>query len=216
MYLRVCLILSGLALFAIGSVCSTPAMAEQYFDPVSKKWITYKASHWGGKAGKTFKPSPRYRRQSVSYRSGEEPGTVIIDTRKKYLYYVTSRNRAIRYGVGVGREGFGWSGVVKVGAKKQWPSWVPPKDMLKRQPDLPKFMAGGPKNPLGARAIYLFEGRKDTLYRIHGTNEPWTIGHNVSSGCIRMVNDDVIDLYEKVKVGSKVIVKESSGFAFFN
>jgi len=215
MTIRAMIFSLSLALVAAGLMLPTSAKAEKFYDPASKSWVSYKASHWGGTSGKTFKPSPRYVRKKVSYRSGEAPGTVVIDPKKKYLYYVTGPNTAIRYGVGVGREGFGWEGTVRVGAKKTWPSWVPPKEMLQRQPDLPRFMPGGIKNPLGARAIYLFEGNKDTLYRIHGTNEPWTIGYNVSSGCIRLVNDDVVDLYSKIKVGTKVIVKKSSGFGFF-
>jgi lipoprotein-anchoring transpeptidase ErfK/SrfK len=145
---------------------------------------------------------PKYRRQEVVYDSTEAPGTIVIDTPNKFLYLIESGNRALRYGIGVGRPGFMWSGVHKVSAKKEWPDWVPPKEMLERQPNLPHFMAGGPNNPLGARAMYL----GNTLYRIHGSNEPWTIGHNVSSGCIRLRNADVIDLYERVKVGAKVVV----------
>jgi lipoprotein-anchoring transpeptidase ErfK/SrfK len=145
---------------------------------------------------------PRYLRQEVDYHGPEAPGTIVIDTPNKFLYLVEPGGRAVRYGIGVGRPGFTWSGVHKVSAKKEWPDWVPPKEMLERQPGLPHFMAGGPNNPLGARALYL----GSTLYRIHGSNEPWTIGHNVSSGCIRLRNADVIDLYSRVKVGAKVVV----------
>lgn len=145
---------------------------------------------------------PKYARQEVIYDGPEEPGTVVIDTPSKFLYLVEPGNKALRYGIGVGRPGFTWSGVHKVSAKKEWPDWVPPKEMLERQPSLPHFMAGGPNNPLGARAMYL----GNTLYRIHGSNEPWTIGHNVSSGCIRLRNADVIDLYGRVNVGAKVVV----------
>jgi lipoprotein-anchoring transpeptidase ErfK/SrfK len=155
-----------------------------------------------GPAPRSFPIDPRYQRQEVRYDSTEPPGSIVIDTPHKFLYLVEADGKALRYGIGVGRPGFMWSGVHKVSAKKEWPDWVPPKEMLERQPNLPHFMAGGPNNPLGARAMYL----GSTLYRIHGSNEPWTIGHNVSSGCIRLRNADVIDLYGRVKVGAKVVV----------
>jgi lipoprotein-anchoring transpeptidase ErfK/SrfK len=145
---------------------------------------------------------PRYMRQEVEYRTTEEPGTVVIDTDNKFLYLVEPDGKAMRYGIGVGRPGFTWAGTHKVTAKREWPDWHPPKEMLERQPYLPHHMAGGPHNPLGARALYL----GSTLYRIHGTNEDWTIGTNVSSGCIRLRNADVVDLYERVPVGAKVVV----------
>ena len=147
-------------------------------------------------------PPPQFRRQEVEYSSAERPGTLIIDTPNKYLYLIEPGGRALRYGVGVGRPGFEWAGVKAVSRKAEWPGWTPPPEMMKRRPDLPAHMDGGPENPLGARALYL----GSSMYRIHGTNEPWTIGQSVSSGCIRMMNDDVIDLYERVKVGTKVIV----------
>ncbi len=145
---------------------------------------------------------PKYDRQIVVYDGKEQPGTIIIDTPHKFLYLVEAGGKAIRYGIGVGRPGFTWAGAKTITAKREWPDWRPPDDMLKRQPELPRFMAGGPDNPLGARALYL----GSTLYRIHGSNEPWTIGHNVSSGCIRLRNADVIDLYNRVKVGTNVVV----------
>jgi len=145
---------------------------------------------------------PRFLKQEVEYTGKEAPGTIVIDTPNHFLYLVEENGKALRYGVGVGRPGFTWSGAHAVSAKREWPEWRPPDEMLKRQPYLPRMMAGGPDNPLGARAMYL----GSTLYRIHGSNEPWTIGHNVSSGCIRMRNEDVIDLYERVKIGTKVIV----------
>jgi lipoprotein-anchoring transpeptidase ErfK/SrfK len=145
---------------------------------------------------------PRYNRQVVSYQGKERPGTIIINTNDKFLYLVQDDGSAIRYGVGVGRPGFLWAGTKLVTRKREWPDWVPPKEMLQRRPDLPRHMEGGPENPLGARALYL----GSSLYRIHGSNEPWTIGTNVSSGCIRMRNEDVIDLYGRVKVGTKVVV----------
>ena len=144
----------------------------------------------------------RFHRQIVNYPTAEAAGTIIVDTPNTYLYFVLGGGKAIRYGIGVGREGFTWSGVKTIERKSEWPDWLPPADMLARQPYLPRFMAGGPGNPLGARAMYL----GGTVYRIHGTSEPSTIGHHVSSGCIRMVNDDVIDLYERAHVGTKVVV----------
>ena len=144
----------------------------------------------------------RLRRQVVSYATREAPGTVIIDTPNTYLYYVLGGGQAIRYGIGVGRDGFTWSGVQTVTRKAEWPDWTPPPEMIARQPYLPRHMAGGPGNPLGARAMYL----GDTVYRIHGTNAPETIGTHVSSGCIRLTNQDVSDLYSRVNVGTRVIV----------
>jgi lipoprotein-anchoring transpeptidase ErfK/SrfK len=142
------------------------------------------------------------RRQIVNYPTTESPGTIVIDTPNTYLYFVLGRGKAIRYGIGVGREGFTWSGVKTIERKSEWPDWMPPAEMLQRQPYLPRFMAGGPGNPLGARAMYL----SGTVYRIHGTNAPDTIGKRVSSGCIRMLNDDVTDLYGRAQVGTKVVV----------
>jgi lipoprotein-anchoring transpeptidase ErfK/SrfK len=147
-------------------------------------------------------PDARFARQEVDYAGPHAPGTVVVDTPGKYLYLVTGNGRAMRYGIGVGRPGFEWSGVKSITRKAEWPDWTPPPEMLKRRPDLPKHMSGGPDNPLGARALYL----GSSLYRIHGTNEPHTIGQNVSSGCIRMMNSDVEDLYGRVRVGTKVIV----------
>jgi lipoprotein-anchoring transpeptidase ErfK/SrfK len=145
---------------------------------------------------------PRFLRQEVPYGGSEAAGTIIINTRERMLYLVRGQGRAMRYGIGVGRPGFTWSGVHRVTQKREWPDWTPPDEMLKRRPDLPRHMNGGPDNPLGARAMYL----GSTLYRIHGSNEPWTIGTQVSSGCIRMRNEDVIDLYGRVQIGSKVVV----------
>jgi lipoprotein-anchoring transpeptidase ErfK/SrfK len=146
------------------------------------------------------------RRQMVAYQTHEAPGSIIIDTPNTQLYYVLGGGRAIRYGIGVGREGFTWSGVQTIARKSEWPDWIPPAEMIGRQPYLPRFMAGGPGNPLGARALYL----GGTIYRIHGTNAPDTIGGQVSSGCIRMLNEDVIDLYARVNVGTKVVVLPAS------
>ena len=158
---------------------------------------------------------PVFLRTRVTLDTSEPPGTIIVDPARHFLYFVEGGGRAIRYGIGVGRQGFSWSGTAEVRDKQEWPDWYPPKEMLERQPELLRSMGalqsgigmpGGPRNPLGARALYLWKGNKDTLYRIHGTVEPWTIGTNVSSGCIRMINRDVIDLYDRVPLGAKVIV----------
>ena len=155
-------------------------------------------------------PKRAFLRKKVRFVTNEKPGTIIIDTPNKYLYYVEGNNKATRYGVGVGREGFGWSGVVKVGRKEEWPSWTPPAEMRRREAAngriLPITQKGGIDNPLGARALYLFKGGRDTIFRIHGTNQPWTIGQNMSSGCIRMMNKDVEHLYARAGLGTKVIV----------
>jgi lipoprotein-anchoring transpeptidase ErfK/SrfK len=147
-----------------------------------------------------------FARQAVLFRSSEPPGTVVIHTSERFLYVVMGNNRALRYGIGVGREGFQWSGLVKVTRKGEWPDWTPPPEMIQRQPYLPRFMAGGPGNPMGARALYL----GSTIYRIHGTNQPETIGQSISSGCFRLANGDVIDLYERVPVGTKVIIRHGA------
>jgi len=144
----------------------------------------------------------RLRRQIVEYRTGEAPGTIIIDTPNTYLYLVLGNGRAVRYGIGVGRDGFTWSGTQTITRKAEWPDWTPPAEMIARQPYLPRYMAGGEGNPLGARAMYL----GNTIYRIHGTNDPSTIGGRVSSGCIRLTNEDVSDLYSRVNIGTKVVV----------
>ena len=153
---------------------------------------------------------PTYRKQIVAYPTREAPGTVVVDPEKRFLYLVLEGGKALRYGVGVGRDGMAWSGTSNVALKREWPRWTPTKAMIRREPE--KYakwsggMDGGPDNPLGARALYLFQGGKDTLYRIHGTNEPWSIGTAMSAGCIRMMNGDVADLYRRVPVGAKVVV----------
>ena len=149
-----------------------------------------------------FQIEPQFLRQEVPYHGKDAPGTIIVDTPHHFLFLVEDGNKAMRYGIGVARSGFSWSGVHKITAKKEWPGWTPPKEMIERQPYLPRYMPGGPDNPLGARALYIGH----TLYRIHGSNEPWTIGHNVSSGCIRMRNADIIDLYKHVGIGTTVVV----------
>ncbi len=147
---------------------------------------------------------PELKRQMVYYRTSEAPGTIIVQTSERFLYVVQGNGRAMRYGIGVGRDGFQWQGLLKISRKAEWPDWTPPPEMIERQPYLPRFMAGGPGNPLGARALYLGA----TVYRIHGTNRPDTIGTAVSSGCFRLVNADVADLYERVPVGTKVIIRQ--------
>lgn len=149
---------------------------------------------------------PTSTREIVQDPTNERPGTITVDTRNRYLYLSMPNGQAVRYGVGVGRQGFTWRGRTHIGRKESWPDWTPPAAMLKRRPDLPRHMAGGEDNPLGARAMYLYSGDRDTMFRIHGSNEPWTIGQAVSSGCIRMLNNDVTDLFSRVKVGTAVVV----------
>jgi lipoprotein-anchoring transpeptidase ErfK/SrfK len=158
-------------------------------------------------------PAAKYRRKVVRLDTDEKPGTIIVDTNNKFLYLVNNNNSATRYGIGVGRDGFGWSGVMKVQRMAEWPTWVPPKEMIARErkkgrilPDRVEGREGNLENPLGARALYLYQGRNDSGFRIHGTNEPWSIGLNMSSGCIRMMNKDVEHLYERARIGAKVIV----------
>ena len=148
---------------------------------------------------------PEYRKQMVFFRTTEAPGTIVVHTSERFLYLVQGNNRALRYGIGVGRDGFQWGGLKTIVRKAEWPDWVPPPEMIARQPYLPRFMAGGPGNPLGARAMYI----GGTVYRIHGTNQPATIGSAVSSGCFRLTNPDVSDLYERVPVGTKVVVLQN-------
>lgn len=149
---------------------------------------------------------PTTTREIVQDPTNERPGTITVDTNNRYLYLSLPNGQAVRYGVGVGRQGFTWKGRTHIGRKEAWPDWTPPAAMLKRRPDLPRHMVGGEDNPLGARAMYLFSGNRDTMFRIHGSNEPWTIGQAVSSGCIRMLNNDVTDLFSRVKVGATVVV----------
>jgi lipoprotein-anchoring transpeptidase ErfK/SrfK len=215
-------IFGTVTLFAAFSVNATP---RTWYDVSTHTWITYDpdkvreqakiqntvAAPHTQIANRHNKPDKKFDKQEVAYDTTEKPGTVVIDTKNKFLYYVEEGGRAIRMGVGVGREGFGWSGVVHIGNKQEAPKWFPPPEMIQRQPELAKYekegMPGGEGNPLGVRALYLFDDKnKDTLYRIHGTIEPWSIGLNVSSGCIRMLNENVTTLYEMVEVGTKVIV----------
>lgn len=178
-------------------------------DPESREWVPYNKR----RAYRYYKAKGQvpdeFRRQLVPFKTAEAPGTIIIDGNKHFLYLVQPGFQAMRYGIGVGREGFGWAGIVRIGRTAEWPRWTPPAEMVERDPLAAKWadgMPGGPDNPLGARALYLYEGGRDTIYRIHGTTEPWSIGLNISSGCIRMVNEDVIDLHSRINVGAKVIV----------
>ncbi|RTL77324.1 MAG: L,D-transpeptidase [Bradyrhizobiaceae bacterium] len=203
---------AGLSVMAAAMIVAAPASAQSlsYAAQPGLYWPQNSAVPSGApdnEASEDAALPDRLRRAVVSYPSREAPGTIIIDTRHTYLYLVLGGNRAIRYGVGVGREGFTWSGVQTISRKAEWPDWHPPAQMIARQPYLPRFVAGGPGNPLGARAMYL--GHSD--YRIHGTNDPTTIGKFVSSGCIRLTNTDVEDLFNRVKVGAKVIVLPKGG-----
>ncbi|MGO4716706.1 L,D-transpeptidase [Bradyrhizobium sp. 2TAF24] len=180
---------------------STSVMAQSFYEDFISGGAPLNRRHnfgFGSSSGSG--PIPR---TTVSFAGNYSPGTIVVNTAERRLYFVTGNGQAIRYGIGVGRDGFRWGGVHKISAKKEWPDWTPPSQMLRRRPDLPRHMKGGEENPLGARALYL----GSTLYRIHGSNEPETIGQAVSSGCFRMVNDDVIDLYNRASVGATVIVK---------
>lgn len=152
-----------------------------------------------------------FRRQLVPFVSPETTGTIVVDPAARYLYLTREEGMALRYGIGVGRDGFAWSGRARIGRKAEWPTWTPPEEMRQREPDLPISMPGGPDNPLGARALYLFEGDRDTLYRLHGTSELHSIGQAVSSGCVRLLNQDVIDLFRRVPVGTDVVVVAADG-----
>ncbi len=189
-------ILTAIATAAVLAASVGSAMADQEFNPIQQLFGLGSSGYSGSGAG----PIPR---TTVNFEGNYAPGTIIVDTRERRLYLVQDGGRALRYGIGVGRDGFRWGGTHRITAKKEWPDWTPPSQMIARRPDLPRHMKGGPDNPLGARAMYL----GSTLYRIHGSNEPETIGQAVSSGCFRMVNDDVIDLYSRVRVGATVIVK---------
>jgi lipoprotein-anchoring transpeptidase ErfK/SrfK len=180
---------------AVLTMSHAPALAQAPQDPGDQPGI---------EADDSYELAPEYQKQMVFYRSAELPGTIIVETSERHLYLVQPGGRALRYGIGVGRDGFQWQGLLSIVKKAEWPDWTPPPEMIARQPYLPRFMAGGPGNPLGARAMYL----GGTVYRIHGTNQPQTIGTAISSGCFRLVNNDVIDLYSRVPVGTKVIVHQ--------
>jgi lipoprotein-anchoring transpeptidase ErfK/SrfK len=186
-----------IAATAAGLAEAAAGAGTKFFDPITRSWVEYGPS---AARGRMRNPVPR---EVVAYDGPHRPGTIIVDTSERRLYYVLEDGTALKYGVGVGRDGFQWTGSHRVTRKEEWPGWTPPSAMRRRQPHLPAYMAGGPGNPLGARALYI----GSTLYRIHGSNEPWSIGQAVSSGCIRMVNEDVIDLYNRVRVGTRVVVQ---------
>ncbi|MHC5655077.1 L,D-transpeptidase [Stappia sp. ICDLI1TA098] len=197
----------GAALAALASFPMPAIAASKWFvGSLSDNGFAYRATNFD-----VIKP--QWRRQMVKYLSHESPGTVVIDTRNHYLYWIWENDTALRYGVGVGREGFKWYGRAQIKRKALWPRWVPPPDMLKRQPDLPRLVEGGAaNNPLGPRAMYLYnDDGGDTGYRLHGTLEPWSIGSDVSSGCIRMFPEDIVDLYQRCPVGTRVSVLEHLG-----
>lgn len=193
------------------------AQAERVYNHAERRWVEVDVNQI-----RTDRRVPtKYNRRNVRIKTSHPVGTIIINTDQKFLYHVTGKNKATRYGVGVGREGFAWSGDATIRRKAEWPTWTPPAEMRERERKkgiiLPITQKGGIDNPLGARALYLYQGNRDTLYRIHGTNQPWSIGLNLSSGCIRMLNKDVEHLYEQVKLGSKVVVvgpgqKSARGF----
>ena len=196
------LAMGTLALSATANAAPLPLFPFFMTPPVQMQPAPQAVAPDADEQGAVVEQPARFRRQVVSYSTREAPGTIIIDTPNTYLYLVLGHGQAMRYGIGVGRDGFTWSGVQTITKKAEWPAWTPPPEMIARQPYLPRHMAGGPGNPLGARAMYL----GGTIYRIHGTNMPETIGTQVSSGCIRLTNQDVSDLYSRVTVGTKVIV----------
>ena len=185
------------AIAALAGLVATPAWAKLYFNPDTNKWEEREVSS-GGRRGKVIP------KEIVPYETKLKVGTIVVETGERRLYLVLPDGKAMKYGIGVGRDGFTWAGQHRITRKAEWPGWTPPAAMRKRVPDLPAYMAGGPDNPLGARALYI----GSTLYRLHGTSEPWTIGQAVSSGCIRLTNDDIIDLYDRVKVGALVVVHQ--------
>jgi len=187
--------LTWMMMAAFGLLLSASPSDAQQQDPGDQPGLV---------ADDSYAPDPEWQKQMVYYRTTEAPGTIIISTAERHLYLVQPNGRALRYGIGVGRDGFQWQGLLNITKKAEWPDWTPPPEMIARQPYLPRFMAGGPGNPLGARAMYL----GTTVYRIHGTNQPWTIGTKISSGCFRLVNADVTDLYGRVPVGTKVVVRQ--------
>lgn len=201
-----------LAVLIAGFAAITPANAQTFsllpnlFQQDEQQTLAYAPEDEVVQEEQAYEMPAHLKRQIVNYQTKEAPGTIVIDTANTYLYLVLGEGRAMRYGIGVGREGFTWSGTQKIANKAEWPDWRPPSEMIARQPYLPRFVAGGTHNPLGARALYL----GNTQYRIHGTNVPRTIGQKVSSGCIRMTNDDVTDLYARVTVGTKVVVMPAS------
>lgn len=196
----------ALAAGLFGSLCATSALAQAASPAQMRETMNIGDEPGRVSTEEVVISDGPFKRQLVFFRSSEPPGTLVVHTSERFLYLVLGNNRALRYGIGVGREGFTWSGLVKISRKAEWPDWTPPPEMIQRQPYLPRFMAGGPGNPMGARALYL----GSTIYRIHGTNQPETIGHAVSSGCFRLANGDVIDLYERVPLGTKVVIRHAA------
>ena len=203
---------AGLAAGALAAA-SLPARADV---PIPTDWDQYFGQEIEDQ-GKPFKLTNQdkldriWRKQLVQYRSDEPAGSVVIDTQNHFLYVLFENQTALRYGVGVGREGFKWYGRATIDRRAMWPQWAPPPEMLKRKPELPRHMVGGADNPMGSRALYLYRDKADTGFRIHGTNEPWSIGHDGSSGCIRLLNEDVIDLYQRCPIGTNVLVLKHLG-----
>lgn len=201
--MAVAILLSG-GLWALSSWCQPVSAQSRWSGPRPEQNTDADQPGYQPSAQEEELPA-EYRTQAVFFRTTEPPGTLVVNTNERFLYLVQGNNRAIRYGIGVGREGFQWSGLKRIDRKSEWPDWTPPPEMIERQPYLPRFMAGGPGNPMGARALYI----QGTVYRIHGTNQPWTIGSAVSSGCFRLTNPDVSDLYERVPVGTRVVVLQA-------
>jgi lipoprotein-anchoring transpeptidase ErfK/SrfK len=188
------------ALAALAGVATTPAYAKLYYNSDTGAWEEWDERKASSGSGRRYK---KIEREVVDYPTKLKVGTIVVETAERRLYLVLPDGQALKYGIGVGRDGFTWSGQHRITRKAEWPGWTPPAAMRKRVPDLPAYMEGGPDNPLGARALYI----GSTLYRLHGTSEPWTIGQAVSSGCIRLTNDDIIDLYDRVNVGALVVVR---------
>lgn len=208
--------LAAAALMCLAFTVEASADEVRRYNYATNSWETVSSDTARGRTVLRHKrPDPKYNRTQVRIQTNQAPGTIIVDSRKKFLYFVEKGGTATRYGVGVGKEGFSWSGRMIVGRKAEWPGWTPPKAMIARERKkgriLPAYMEGGPANPLGARALYLYRGGRDSLFRIHGTNQPWTIGREMSSGCIRMMNEDVTHLYSRVPNGTRVIVIGPNG-----
>jgi len=203
-------------------LCASVTACQTAQQPAPKEAASAEDAAWyiGTKPDKPFdiplvdrsRMDPKYARQTVNYNGPERPGSIVVDIDERLLYLVQPDGKAIRYGVGVGKQGFSWKGVASVGRKGVWPSWTPTQTMVGLKPDLPRYREAGLDNPLGARALYLYQSGRDILFRIHGTNEPWSIGEQMSSGCVRMLNEDVVDLYERVPVGTTVYVKRNGRY----
>jgi lipoprotein-anchoring transpeptidase ErfK/SrfK len=213
--LRLTVLLVPMALAACVSTAPPPQQATRYIDPAYMAMYGARPDEAHPlPATDISEVDPRFLRREVAYYGREEPGTIVVDTTARYLYLVREGGRAIRYGIGVGKEGLAWAGRARIGRKASWPGWTPTANMIRREPERnakwASGMPGGLSNPLGARALYLYDNGVDTMYRIHGTTEPWSIGQSVSSGCIRLFNQDIIDLHSRVPVGSPVVVLNGS------